>query len=835
MDNPELRLANDFVCHTQHNIFLTGKAGTGKTTFLHNLKDHISKRLIITAPTGVAAINAGGMTLHSFFQLPFGPFVPGIEAQDQSRKHRFSKDKINIIKTLDLLIIDEISMVRCDVLDAIDAVLRRYRRSHLPFGGVQLLMIGDLHQLPPVVKDEEWSILQTHYDSAYFFSSHALNKTQFHAIELKHIYRQSDVHFIELLNRVRENQLDEGSLQALNSRYQADFKADKEGDYITLTSHNRNADIINQQQLYDLDTPSFTFNAEIEGNYPEYNYPTAERLLLKKGAQVMFVRNDVSQEKLYFNGKIGKITEINEQFIQVKCPDDEHEIVVEKVSWENIKYTIDQQNKEISEEIIGEFIQYPLRLAWAITIHKSQGLTFEHAIIDANAAFSHGQVYVALSRCKTFEGMVLSSPISQNAVKTDQTVTQFVHDANQNIPTAEQLHTAKISYQQKLISDCFDFQSIRLNFNFLTKLLRDYQHLVKSSGFDEIEFIEVQVQEDIFKVSEKFKHQLHSIIEKSQLTEARLPEEDAHLQERITKASTYFLEKLQGKLTSWVFSLGIETDNKELRKRINQSIGFLQQSLTLKLACLESCREAFSVTAYLHSLAKAEIDFKSQTTRKKQTFDYNDSDIKYPELFELLKTWRSEQAKQEGVAHFQILHQRVIIQIVIILPDSLSALKNIKGVGKHTVEKYGVKLVTMVSDFCQKNMIEPNQLLPAPQSVSNNNEQATQAPIKSESQSSDTKIISYDLYQSGKNIEEIAQQRGLVISTIENHLAWYIGRGELDILNFISSEKLSLIKKKLSELNTDSLKEVKVALGDDYSYGEIRMVKESLKNTNDDH
>ena len=844
--NPELLLANDFVCHTDHNIFLTGKAGTGKTTFLQSLKTHISKRLIITAPTGVAAINAGGVTLHSFFQIPFGPFVPGIEAQDQSRKHRFNKEKINIIKTLDLLIIDEISMVRCDVLDAIDAVLRRYRRSQAPFGGVQLLMIGDLHQLPPVVKHDEWSLLQDHYDSAYFFSSRALNKTQFHCIELQHIYRQSDPHFIELLNRVRENRLDDKSLQALNSRYQPDFKMEKETEYITLTSHNRNADSINQQHLHDLAEKSFTFNADIEGNYPEYNYPTAEKLILKEGAQVMFVRNDVSQEKLYFNGKIGRISEINEHFIQVKCPADDHqtgretfhEIRVEKVSWENIKYTINQQDKEISEEIIGKFSQYPLRLAWAITIHKSQGLTFEHAVIDANAAFSHGQVYVALSRCKTFEGMVLSTPISHSAVKTDDTVSRFMHHASHNIPTAEQLNAAKVSYQEKLISDCFEFQTIRSNFYFLNKLLRDNQHLIQvltkssvsdgmnSGGMDHgMEDIEVQVQQEVFKVSDKFKHQLHSIIEKIQTSGTKLPEDDTYLQERISKASAYFLENLQKKLTPWAFSLQIESDNKELRKRINKSIEFLQQSLVLKLACLESCRECFSSTAYLRALATAEIDFKAQNTRKKQTLDYSTADIEHPELFAQLKNWRSEQAKQEDVAHFQVLHQRVMIQIVIILPDSLSVLKNIKGVGKRTIEKYGAQIIAIIADFCQKNNIQPNKLPPAPLlESSNSNKKATQE------QNGDTKQVSYELYKAGKSIAEIAQQRGLVNSTIENHLAFYIGLGKLDILDLLSVEKLAIIKQKISALKTESLKEIKAALGDDYSYAEIRMVKESLKN-----
>jgi len=819
--NPELLLATDFVCHTNHNIFLTGKAGTGKTTFLQQLKSNINKRLIITAPTGVAAINAGGMTLHSFFQIPFGPFVPGIEAQDQQRRQRFNKDKINIIKTLDLLIIDEISMVRCDVLDAIDAVLRRYRRNQLPFGGVQLLMIGDLHQLPPVVKEDEWSILQEHYNTVYFFSSHALSKTDFHSIELKHIYRQSDAKFIELLNQVRENQLDDKSLQQLNSRYQANFKAGNEYDYITLTSHNRNADIINQQYLNNLDSQSFKFNANIEGNYPEYNYPTAENLILKKGAQVMFVRNDSSPEKLYFNGKIGRITQINEHLIQVKCPDEAYEITVEKISWENIKYTIDAQTKEISEEIVGSFHQYPLRLAWAITIHKSQGLTFEHAIIDANAAFSHGQVYVALSRCKTFEGMVLSSPISYSAIKTDSAVSQFVYHANQNMPTSDQLIEAKRNYQRKLILDCFDFQSIRANFNYLTGLLRDYQHLVQTSAGDNnnnIEEIDVQIQADIFKVANSFAHQLNTLIDK--LSYLKLPEEDSHLQKRLSKASDYFLDKLQLNLTAWIFSLQFETDNKELRKRIKKSIEFLQRSLTLKISCLKSCQQSFSATTYIQALAKAEIDFKSQTTRKKQEIDYGSLEIEHPELFLQLKNWRSEQAEKEEVALFQILHQKVIIQMVIVLPDSLSALKKIKGVGKRTVEKYGEKLISIVVAFCKKYNIETNNFLQTSLfEIDNKHEKTTQSQTKG-----DTRYISYELHKAGKSIPEIAQQRGFVNSTIENHLAWFIGQGELDILDLLTKEKFVAIKDKLSELNTDSLKELKEALGDDYSYGEIRMV-----------
>jgi len=402
--NHELQLADNFVRHTGCNIFLTGKAGTGKTTFLRNLHRNTAKRMIITAPTGVAAINAGGVTLHSFFQLPFGPFVPGSEAYEsgKQRQFRFSREKKQIIKSLDLLVIDEISMVRADLLDAVDAVLRRHRRNNLPFGGVQLLMIGDLHQLSPVVKRDEWQLLKQYYRSVYFFSSNALDNTELVTIRLKHIYRQSDPYFINLLNRVRDNRLDASTAADLNRRYIPGFEPDEDLGYITLTTHNRNADSINQTRLSALTGRKYSFRAEISGDFPEYIYPTPADLLLKEGAQVMFVRNDSSAEKLYYNGKIGKISAISNENISVVCPGSPKEIVVEPVTWENIKYTVNKETGEIQEEITGEFRQYPLKLAWAITIHKSQGLTFDRAIIDARAAFAHGQVYVALSRCKSF-------------------------------------------------------------------------------------------------------------------------------------------------------------------------------------------------------------------------------------------------------------------------------------------------------------------------------------------------------------------------------------------------------------------------------------------------
>ena len=694
--NYERQLAWDFVRHTDKHIFLTGRAGTGKTTFLSNLSKKSMKRMIVTAPTGVAAINAGGVTLHSFFQLPFGPFVPGEHAHNkiQKRMFRFSKEKRQIIKSLNLLVIDEISMVRADLLDAVDAILKRHRRNDLPFGGVQLLMIGDLHQLSPVAKREEWSLLSQYYDSFYFFSSHALADARFLTIELKQVYRQSDSSFINILNKVRNNKIDSSLIERLNQRYIRDFTPDDDQGYITLTTHNVSADAINKQRIDDLKGCKYNFEAQVSGDFPENNFPTSADLELKVGAQVMFLRNDHSAQKRYYNGKIGRVRHISDDEIRIKCPDDPQEIVLEPVEWHNIKYTVNQETKEIQEDIIGVFKQFPLKPAWAITIHKSQGLTFDKAIIDAEKSFSHGQVYVALSRCKSFKGMVLRSPIPSRGIAADQKVLDFIEKEKNNTPDEGFLQDAKISYQRKLVLDCFNFQAIHGRLNYLARLLLRNKNVIHVSGLPDIRVVQESARENIFNVNEKFNNQLRGI-----LRDNILPEKDVRVKERTSKASAWFQDKFCLVFNDLLEKLSVETDNKEIGKQINNAIENLRQEIRVKLAGIMSCQNGFGLHSYLDSVSRAQADFPAKRQRKPKAPVYTESDIDQPQLFEALRQWRLDKAKENNVAAFVIMHQKVLVQIAATLPENEKELIKIKGVGKTTIEKYGQDILGIVNEY----------------------------------------------------------------------------------------------------------------------------------------
>ncbi|RQD56943.1 HRDC domain-containing protein, partial [Desulfonatronovibrio magnus] len=695
-ENRELKLAEDFVHYTDCNLFLTGKAGTGKTTFLHNLQKKTPKRLVVTAPTGVAALNAGGVTLHSLFQLPFGPYIPGSSesVQDTQRMHRMSKQKRAIIKNLDLLIIDEISMVRSDLLDAVDASLRFHRRSSQPFGGVQLLMIGDLHQLPPVIKRDEWDLVSDYYETQYFFSSKALALTEMVCIELKNIYRQSDPVFIQVLNKVRDNCLDSSAIEILNQRYIHDFDINEDQGYITLTTHNRGADQLNQARLDNLPGKEYFFEARVEGDFPEFIFPVPEVLALKKGAQVMFTRNDPGPDKLFFNGRIGIVTDISEEEIRVTCPGDSHEIQVKKMTWENIKYEVNNANNEIERRLTGEFEQYPLKLAWAITIHKSQGLTFERAIIDAGAAFAHGQVYVALSRCKTLNGMVLSTPINASSLKTDYTVINFSQSIAQNPPSTERLNVARTAFQQKQIKGCFDFSRIARQISFLIKLLRENASVITMAGIEDLQGWRASTGE-IFRVSGNFQHELDGLFAKN-----NLPEEDTHLLDRINKGSAWFQGRFQEDLIQPLEKLVVETDNRELSKRIDSVLDELVREVSVKIAGLKTCEQGFSSLAYMRSLSEEGLITRKKPEKTRP--QYSHSDISHPELFEILKSWRTETAREQNIAPYQVMHQKTLIQVATRMPDKPAALRDISGIGAKTMDKYGRQILDIIRDYRKK-------------------------------------------------------------------------------------------------------------------------------------
>jgi len=824
VQNPQLELAFNFVEHTGKNIFLTGKAGTGKTTFLNTIRHKTSKRLVVLAPTGVAAINAGGVTIHSFFQLPFGPIVPSKEGVNQPNYNsdnpgnassgfsRLNKTKINIIRSLDLLIIDEISMVRADLLDGIDATLRRYRRSKKPFGGVQLLMIGDIQQLSPVVKDEEWSLLSSYYDSAYFFSSLALKKSNYISLELTQIFRQQDQNFIDLLNHVRENKLTPEVISQLNSRYIPNFQPDDSEGYITLTTHNARAREENEQKLTALKGTTSKFRASVSGNFPEYAYPTEDLLVLKPGAQVMFVKNDPSPDKEFYNGKIGKVAHIDDDVIYVKCKDESDTIAVGKQEWTNARYTLNDTTKEIEEEVVGSFTQYPLKLAWAITIHKSQGLTFEKAIIDAEAAFAFGQVYVALSRCRTLEGMVLSSSLSGSAVKTDHTVKSFTNHVENNTPDNNLLHQARQEYAMELLEELFSFKSLQVHIYHCIKITRDNENTLTGSPVKAFRDMNNEVEKEIAHVAEKFWLQL-----RHRFPEVQEIETDAFIQERAIKAAAYFQEKLQHHVKQKFNQISLDSDNKQVKKQLAGAFDALAEETEFKLVCMEGLKAGFQPKEYLKLRAKALLDKKEKKKEKTREKDAGLSHIEHKALYSDLREWRNAGAVEKGVPVYMVLGQKAMVEISNTLPVSFKALLEIKGMGKKKVQQYGQEILEIIEEYCvEKNIpFTPDTRMPEPE------KKEKKIPSKK---------ITFDLLKAGKNLSEVAAERNLAISTIEAHLCEYVETGELDIFSLIDEEVIADVTLFFSKNSlSTSLTEAKQALDETISYGQIKLVQSYLK------
>ncbi len=806
--NPELELAHRYVRETDRHIFLTGKAGTGKTTFLHSIRKTVPKRMVVVAPTGVAAINAKGVTIHSQFQLPFGVLLPD-RLQSELRKHRLSGKKVEVLRSLDLLVIDEISMVRADVLDALSAVLSKYRSDQRPFGGVQLLMIGDLHQLPPVVRDQEWTELRKHYETPYFFGSNELARAGVITIQLKHIYRQSDAEFIGLLNRVRHDRMDETTLAQLNTRYRGpEFEPSAGEEYITLTSHNRTANAINDRQLNTLTTPLHRFQATVEGQFPASMYPNDPEQKFRVGAQVMYNKNETT-ERTYYNGKIGRITAIENDCITVVSPGEEP-INVFPVSWENRKYELDKKSKEVSDEVIGTFTQHPLRLAWAITIHKSQGLTFDRVIIDAADAFAHGQVYVALSRCKTFEGIVLRSRIGGGSVRTDRVVSNYSAQAEKQAPTEENLSADRHRYQHNCLQQLFDFIPADKGLAHLERALFEHETAVQGNALEEVRSLRTQLEEEIGQVSRSFLAQLRSYHRSS-----ILPSEHEELSQRLEKAGAYMVPRIK-KLYAALGELSFMSDNRKVYDTVTERMKTSGLAFAIKLRCFESLRGGFSPEGYVRARTDASLDFQGEKERPARPVSRPVGQVSHPELYVRLAKWRNGMAEAEGIPAYRILHNRVLLGIAEVLPTDRQGLLAVSGFGPKSYTNYGLPILEIVDAYVEET-IEPvlrDQYAAAPTGPPKEN----------------TYTITLNAHKDGKSPEEIAEARELTVGTIFSHLTRLVKEGKIRGESVMAEERLDPLLTYISQAPEDqTIKDTYEHYKGAYRYGEIRIAQAVLK------
>ena len=736
-------LAERYIQETGISVFLTGKAGTGKTTFLKHIVENCGKRLAVVAPTGVAAVNAGGVTIHSFFQLPLCPYLPDVkelvtEYQMPEKNRSLRKDRVKILRTLELLIIDEISMVRADILDAIDATLKRYRKNDRPFGGVQLLMIGDVQQLPPVVTESEKPFMDQVYPSPFFFNSRAFRKLGYIVIELNKIHRQRDAEFTSMLNDIRTGNPSDQTLERLNRRLDPGFDPPSGEYWIRLTTHNHQSDAINREKMDALKGKSMIFKAEIDGNYPESAYPAETELRLKKGAQVMFTRNDTSGNSMYFNGKIGTVTSLYPEIIVTD--ENGNEIIVNQEKWDNVRYEINPETQEIQAVNDGSFTQYPLRAAWAITIHKSQGLTFDRVVIDAGKAFSFGQVYVALSRCRSLDGIVLTTPITRKCTFRNMEVSIFENGYTPENQAVESLDNYRESYLVDKICSTFSLgriASLSLKLEKLwkgslgsvyPKISARFTALV--TGQDE-DFSGVEA---IASVGTRFQSQIREIFaDQSRCTEDR----DAFVSERISKACAYFTAQLGYYAKSIAPTCLVEIENKETQKVFKNIAEELLKELIFRLSLYRATMaDGFSVKLFSRVATECELEktgtLKSCVRRiisasraaadkddgnagtdkandKKEVpesgmdADTSDIDTEYDEatekLLKVLKAWRKMKYEELHLPAFMIMHQKVLVQIAEEKPASREELMQINGFGKKQWDKYGEEILEIIEEY----------------------------------------------------------------------------------------------------------------------------------------
>lgn len=808
------QLAADLINQSQRNIFLTGKAGTGKTTFLRHIRATCLKQMAVVAPTGVAAINAGGVTIHSFFQLPLTLYTPsatGFRGNDEIvNRHglisrlRMNRDKIKLLRELELLIIDEISMVRCDTLDAIDTVLRHVRhRPYERFGGVQVLFIGDLFQLPPIKKDEEWNILSEYYNSPFFFSSHVLKEQPPIYIEFNKIYRQRDESFIQLLNQVRNNSLNEQGLEILEKRFKPSFRPQKEEGYITLTTHNKRADTINDSELQKINEKVISFKAVVEGDFRDKAYPGDEILRLKKGAQVIFIKNDSAKAKRYYNGKIGVVIDFTEDAIIVQCKDEQDNIEVKKEKWENIRYAVDKSTRAVESNVIGSFTQYPLRLAWAITIHKSQGLTFDKAIIDAGEAFEAGQVYVALSRCTRLDGVILKSRINAAALSNDQRVVDFSEHCISSDDLQKELAVSAKQYQQSIFLELFDFTKsatiVKEMTDYLTEHSASFNSEADSWANELLQKIKWQQQ-----TASKFQSQLLRLFE----TPGPL-ENNEQLKERLKAAVKHFTGELIS-LLDFIQISPVLTDSKIHAKEFNDNIRELFSQLSLKNFLLNGCDDLMNVKEYQENKKRFTTPSFSKNAYSGASSSQK-NELAHPLLHQQLRKLRDNICAQRDLPIYIVAGTTTLNEITNYLPQSLEELRQISGFGDTKIQKYGEQFLEVVLNYCKERNLESQM-----QFKYSKKEQGTK------DKKTDIKIESLKLFKEGISLEKIAAARNRTVATIETHLAYYIETGEIKIEDLLTKEKIFMIEPLLKELGTDLLSPIKEKVGDEISYGELR-------------
>jgi hypothetical protein len=814
-------IAYHFANYTHCSLFLTGKAGTGKTTFLKKLKEQTKKEMAIVAPTGVAAINAGGVTIHSFFQLPLSPFIP----TDAGRRNLIGKIRMNsvrrkVLDKLEMLVIDEVSMVRADLMDEIDTVLRhfRYRRNE-PFGGVQMVFIGDMYQLSPVCAENEWQLLADYYPSIYFFDSMVIRAQPPVYIEFDNIFRQSNINFIQLLNEVRNNRISNESFELLQSLYNPDFRAPKDDTYVTLTTHNYKADTINAEELAKLSGESHKFKAKVKGDYPEKSYPTELELEFKVGAKVMFLKNDKETPRRYFNGKIGEITNFVNEGIWVKCPDESAIFVVPEI-WENISYTTDANTKQITESVLGTFEQYPLRLAWAITIHKSQGLTFDKAIIDAGQAFTPGQVYVALSRCRSLDGLVLLSKINRNSLHVDENI---IRHNEQKLPLEilnNKLDISKKEYREKILFALFDFHECFATIIRLTDFVKEK---ISSFNPDTLTFL-ASISNSLMNIQNiamRFGNELRTLV-------SAVPIDEKRLQERIAAATNYFsgiLQTISGELKK---SPAI-SDSKANATHYNDELAKVFYLVEERLHVFENIKDEFTVEQY----------FTAKSTFKAPTFPVNafagtnpsrKTDARFPILFYQLTDYRRTVCEEANIPPYSVVSTQGLTEMATFLPQTSNDLLKLSGFGPATVSKYGQPFLNIVLKYCNEHDLDSlmHEKVEKKSRKSKNTVAKQNKPAASQQkvQPGDSKKITFDMYKQGFTIDEIARARNYATSTIKVHLAHYVKIKELPLSDFVSPEQQTKITELLK--TATSFSDVYTALRGEIGYTEIGMVASLL-------